>query len=598
MKRKKLDVLEVRTDDEPAMKRTRATKGTPKAVKKAYQNGTLSKIARADNTVEAEEGSDLSEIETEDAAKIEEDGFENGASESEAPATTPRKDTQGTPNKALGAMMNGITPKKQLLRKKLFATPVKTTESTGENDTPRIERNANRSARRKSTRNLIERTILGNTSDNDEEDEDIAQQIYDSEEDGLGQNGDDDVGVVMDESAAPETPSKRGRKKGTKVPRRSPTPPQDLTAHEKYFFQNRGGRAKTSNNNLSSLALLDHEEYFNHARNLKDSHAEDIKFLELLHAESFNQWQFELSQGFNLCAFGWGSKRSLLMQFADHIYKSQADHAKANIVVVNGYVNNLTIRDVLNTVASAIVERGHKLGSQPAEMLENLIALLEKDKAQDITLIMHSIDRVPLRRPATQTILSRLSSHPQIHLVASADHPSFPLLWDSSLRSAYNFLFHDCTTFQPYSSEVDVVDEVHELLGRSGRRVGGKEGVSFVLKSLPENAKNLFRVLIGEQLVAMDEGLGVTVEGDEEDDGVDPRSGISRRGEVGVEYRVLYQKAVEEFICSNEMNFRTLLKEFHDHQMIQSRKDGLGTEILSAPFRKEELESILEDIAS
>ncbi len=37
---------------------------------------------------------------------------------------------------------------------------------------------------------------------------------------------------------------------------------------------------------------------------------------------------------------------------------------------------------------------------------------------------------------------------------------------------------------------------------------------------------------------------------------------------------------------------------FHDHQMIQSRKDGLGTEILSVPFRKEELETILEDIAS
>jgi hypothetical protein len=32
--------------------------------------------------------------------------------------------------------------------------------------------------------------------------------------------------------------------------------------------------------------------------------------------------------------------------------------------------------------------------------------------------------------------------------------------------------------------------------------------------------------------------------------------------------------------------------------MIQSRKDGLGTETLSVPFRKEELETILEDIAS
>ena len=108
-------------------------------------------------------------------------------------------------------------------------------------------------------------------------------------------------------------------------------------------------------------------------------------------------------------------------------------------------------------------------------MIENLLALLEEDNSRHITVILHSIDRAPLRRPVTQTILSRLSSHPQIHLVASADHPSFPLLWDSSLRSTFNFLFHDCTTFQPYVSEIDVVDEVHELLGRSGRRVGGEE---------------------------------------------------------------------------------------------------------------------------
>jgi len=218
---------------------------------------------------------------------------------------------------------------------------------------------------------------------------------------------------------------------------------------------------------------------------------------------------------------------------------------------------------VLNTVAAAASDKGTKLGSQPAEMLENLIAMLENDRSKRITLIIHSIDGTPLRRPTTQTILSRLSSHPQIRLVASADHPSFPLLWDSSLRSTFNFLFHDCTTFQPYTSEVDVVDDVHELLGRSGRRVGGKGGVSFVLKSLPENAKNLFKVLIGEQLAAMDEnpgnGFGETDDDDDDDDN-ERRAGNSKT-ELGVEYRVLYQKAVEEFICSNEMNFRTLLKE-------------------------------------
>ena len=70
--------------------------------------------------------------------------------------------------------------------------------------------------------------------------------------------------------------------------------------------------------------------------------------------------------------------------------------------------------------------------------------------------------------------------------------------------------------------------------------------MAFVLRSLPENAKAMFRLLVGEVLVvAAEEGAG---DGD--------------AGEVAVEYRMVYNKAVEEFICSSEMAFRTLLKEY------------------------------------
>ena len=515
---------------------------------------------------------DVSACENDEVENSEEeanDELAEGEDEAAAPidVATPKKQTNGyLSESAKKAQVNGITPIKASRGKKLFSTPVKANGTA--DDTPKLERHIDRSARRKSTRNLIERTVLGHTSDNDEGEEDIEEHIYASGEEKDEEEEDDDAaqyGLGMSgeaQDSAPETPSRRrGRPKKTRDKELSP-PPTDLPPHELYFSQNRGGRNKTSNNNLNSLQLLDHEEYFTILRNFQDPHADDIEWLMDLHEGSFNQWQFELSQNFNLCLFGWGSKRSLIMKFAEHIYKSHSDHLSNKIVVVNGYVQTLTIRDILNTIGAAVSEPAPKLGSQPADMLENLLLLLEEDSSLLITVIIHSIDRAPLRRPTTQTLLSRLSSHPQIHLVASADHPSFPLLWDSSLWSTYNFLFHDCTTFQPYSSEIDVVDEVHELLGRSGRRVGGKEGVSFVLKSLPENAKNLFRVLIGEQLAAMDDNAGTAFGGDDdEDDDNETRNGSGRRNEVGVEYRVLYQKAVEEFICSNEMNFRTLLKE-------------------------------------
>ncbi|KAL8875040.1 MAG: hypothetical protein Q9198_006550, partial [Flavoplaca austrocitrina] len=146
----------------------------------------------------------------------------------------------------------------------------------------------------------------------------------------------------------------------------------------------------------------------------------------------------------------------------------------------------------------------------------------------------------------------------------------------------------------------------------------GKEGVGFVLKSLPENARSLYRVLIAELLSQQDTGLdgfeeditNIGVDGDKDDDALigtphkSQRKGNSAAaaaaraaaGEACIEYRTLYQKVVEEFICSNEMGFRQLLKEFHDHQMIVSRKDVTGAEMLGVPFRRDEMEAILEDL--
>jgi origin recognition complex subunit 2 len=452
---------------------------------------------------------------------------------------------------------SGTSPLETPQGTKLFSTPMKV---NGASETPRLEMHADRSARRKSTRSFIERTLLGNTSDNEEDYGDIAQHIdgSDREVDQAQRETEKEVETI----AGPlVTLSKRGRPRGTKTRQRSPTPIKDLPPHELYFSQNRGARSKTSNNNISSLKLLDHEEYFALLRNFENPHAAGLDSLEKVYLSLFNQWLFELSQDFNICVYGLGSKKSLLMKFAEHLYKLQTDHTNQKIVIVNGYVHNLTIREVLNTVAGAI-SISEKLGSQPSEVLESFMATLDADRSKHVTIIIHAIDGAALRRPTVQTILSRLSSHSQIHMIASADHPSFPILWDSSLRSTFNFLFHECTTYRPYTdSELDVVNEVLELLGRSGRRVGGKEGVSSVLKALPENARSLFRVLIGEQLAALDENLETGFEVAEDGEENEHHGNNPRNSQSGVEYKKLYEKAQQEFICSNEMSFRTLLKE-------------------------------------
>ncbi|KAH6893276.1 origin recognition complex subunit 2-domain-containing protein [Thelonectria olida] len=476
--------------------------------------------------------------------------------------------------------VNGNTPTPKATRTANFGTP-----SKGASGFTPLRQAADRSARRKVARALIERVVDDDFTDDEEDNDLVARRIFGdhSEDEGEEELEAGDTVPVADTSAVEEaaTPSKKTpARKPRRKKVRSPSPPRDLPPHELYFAQNKPGRAQTSNNTLASLNLLTHEEYFSIIRDNKDHHAADIEYLESLHAESFPQWTFEISQGFGLCLYGFGSKRNLLHKLATHIYSRRRKSQGDKIMIINGYAHNTTMREILSNVGNAIDPKQRIPLAQPPTMVQSIKSLLASTN-MTVTLIINSIDAAPLRKPGYHAALAQLAAHPQIHVVCSADTPDFSLLWDIGVRSAFNFVFHDCTTFAPYTVELDVVDEVHELLGRNSHRVNGREGVAFVLRSLPENAKNLFRLLVGEILIAMEE------EGDGAGD--EP---------TGVEYRMVYNKAVEEFICSSEMAFRTLLKEFHDHQIITSIKDPIGTELLSLPFRKDELEAILEDLAS
>ncbi|KAL8759495.1 MAG: hypothetical protein Q9199_000716 [Rusavskia elegans] len=516
---------------------------------------------------------------------------------------------------------NQGTPQSKQSGRKRFGTPSKAeADGPSEIGTP-IVRNADRSARRKSVRTLIERSVAaGDFQEENAEDEDfLASQIWDAEE-----AEENDLRASSDEEpiadpAVPVTPSKRGRKGPRR--KRTPTPPSDLPPHEQYFFQNRAGSNKTSNNTISSLSLLSHEQYHKQIKSYKDPHESSYAYLHSLHSRSFPQWRFELSQSFSICLYGYGSKRHLTDSFAKYLY-SRESSSPPKIIVTNGYIPTLTIRQILTTIAGVVydcpVSSLPKLSTQPREIVESILhELSTSPPAHPIYLLINSLDAPALRRSPIPALLAQLSANPHIRLLATCDTPNFPLLWDTNLRDQYNWVFHDTTTFISYAVvEIeDVVEEVNELMGRSGRRIKGKEGVGFVLKSLPENARSLYRVLVAELLSQQDSGLD-DLQGDLDDVDVDGEDGNAligtphklsqRRGKAAaaaaaaggacIEYRTLYQKVVEEFICSNEMGFRQLLKEFHDHQMIVSRRDVTGAEMLGVPFRRDEMESILDDL--
>lgn len=551
-----------------------------------------------------------------------EDGLHEPTHQDETPSKRRRGRPPGSTNKPK-PVLNDSSPQKETVSslnktrgKLLFTTPTKHREKHqegAEDDISPLIRNPERSARRKSARTLIQRNIADGVSDEDilDEEDVLARTIWDVDEAG---DGDDqqEAGTEDDEAQGLmlSTPSKKAPGERKKVRRkRTPTPPPDLPPHELYFFQNRAGNTKTSNNTFTQ-DLLTHEQYHHQISSYRDPHASSLSFLHALHSRSFPQWTFELSQSFSICLYGYGSKRHLVTSFAKYLHNLKPPTGPPKIIIINGYIPTLTIRQILTTVSTvAFDSASDNPVTQPREAVEAILNHLSTSPPPSpIHLFINSLDALPLRRAPIPSLLALLASSPHINLLATCDTPSFPLLWDTSLREQYNFLFHDATTFISYAiAEISsVVDDVNELLGRSGRRVKGKEGIGFVLRSLPENARNLYRVLIAELLAGMDtnnEEAGA-------EEVLDPlllgsggaKQGGGRSGEQGgggdggIEYRVLYQKVVEEFICSSEMAFRTLLKEFHDHQMVVSRRDGAGTEMLSVPFRREEMEIILEDL--
>jgi origin recognition complex subunit 2 len=546
-----------------------------------------------------------------------EDELNDAAHQVETPLKRRRGRPPGSKNKpkpvvsGKGSKKENASSVEKSRGKLLFATPTKSGGRQGENhedDPSPLIRNPERSARRKSARTLIQRKIADDLSDESNlDDEDaLARTIWDIDDVGEAR-GKEEEGVEDEEGEDGlmlSTPSKHGPRKHTNARRkRTPTPPPDLP-HELYFFQNCAGNSKTSNNTFTQ-SLLTHEEYHHQISTYRDPHTSSHAFLHALHSRSFPQWTFELSQSFNICLYGYGSKRHLVTSFANYLHGLKSSPGSPKIVIINGYIPTLTIRQILTTVASLAFDSPlQNLGSQPREILQTILTRLSISRPPSpIRLFINSLDAPPLRRAPIPSLLAHLASSPYINILATCDSPSFPLLWDTALREQYNFLFHDATTFISYAAaEIgSVVDDVNELLGRSGRNVKGKEGIGFVLRSLPENARNLYRVLIAELLAGIDNNEEVGAEEDLSRK-TGERMGRSREqgggvgADGGIEYRVLYQKVVEEFICSSEMAFRTLLKEFHDHQMVVSRRDPAGTEMLTVPFRREEMEAILEDL--
>lgn len=373
-----------------------------------------------------------------------------------------------------------------------------------------------------------------------------------------------------------------------------------LEGSEGYFEQH-NTRVKSSVNSLSQLApKLEYEEFIPFVKLGEEILGPERTKLNELHKSLYHQWCFELSQGFNLNFFGVGSKIDIIEDFIENYFpdwfETVFDEQYPQMLVVNGYNPSTKLKKIVIDIAAALIpnilKRGHslKFPKHISEAVPFLIDYLTKHRnlpenhimRPKIVLAIHNIDGESLRDEKTQNLLSQLCSLPEVWLVSSVDNFNVSLLWDLSRLKNYNFIWHDLTTYKPYSVELSFKDVLS--MGKSKKFVGNK-GAKYVLSSLTNNARNLYKILLQKQVETMKEAA-VTKAG---------RAGLKGNIKLAVPFKEVHNACLEQFVTSNEISFRTILGEFIEHKMGTLTKDEAGTEMLFVPFTFDEVEQILKE---
>ena len=305
----------------------------------------------------------------------------------------------------------------------------------------------------------------------------------------------------------------------------------------------------------------------------------------------------QLSSGFNLLFHGFGSKRLLLEGLAETLAQQNsppgggaAGEAAAGagaaagpaagggagsapagaVVVVDGFNPGLTVREVLCAVALVLQPRAEVT---PLSSVDTLLGLALQGAAAGLEnrvyLVLHNIDGPSLRTAEAQEALATLAAAPHVMLVASVDHVHAPAMWDKDALARFNWLFHNVTTFTPYSAETAHIP--HAMQERAAEDASRRAAV--VLRGLTPNARAVFAAL-SEMQEAAAESQG----------GGEP---------LGPTQHELYSACREKFLVSSEFTLQSHLIEFRDHELVEHYIGDDGAERLRIPFPAEAVRNIL-----
>ncbi|CAN3365633.1 origin recognition complex subunit 2 [Diutina catenulata] len=358
------------------------------------------------------------------------------------------------------------------------------------------------------------------------------------------------------------------------------------------YFEQHSIRAVHSYHSVSSAPSIGYDVYNPAIEAESAMDAPQRKRLAATQRLQFHQWSFELSQQFSLCFYGVGSKRALLTEFVEDYLDGWLDNmfvgdaTETEYLVVNGYNPKIKLKHVLQTVVDIFTahvpkEERVKFPKHATETVPFLVKLIESQRTAvgrpRLVMLIHNIDGEGLRDDRNQTLLSRLAALPEIYVVASTDTINAPLLWDSARAKSFNWLWHNVTTYEPYSVELSFRDVV--TLGHS-KTFGGGSGAKYVLKSLSPSARGVYKIAVERQLAIMaDKGA---------------KTGALK---CSMAFSDLFAECSAQMVVSSQLQFRTLLKEFLDHKMLKLVTDKSGDERIYIPYTIGEIQKLQSETA-
>lgn len=204
------------------------------------------------------------------------------------------------------------------------------------------------------------------------------------------------------------------------------------------------------------------------------------------------------------------------------------------VIVINGFFPSLTIKDILDAIVIEILDLTNAPGSQQ-EILDLIESEFQKISLTNLFLIVHNLDGVMLRNERSQSVLSRLASFPNIHLIASIDHINTPLIWDNTKLTNYNFSWWDCTTMLPYKDETAYENSM--LVQNSGALA--LSSMRNVFQSLTTNGRGIYLTIVKSQL-----------------------NNKGNPSYQGMAFKDLYWSCRESFLVSSDLALRAQLTEF------------------------------------